>query len=72
MTAVYIHVVLVTVVALAMLLGPPSIGVLLGTLGRFAIPTLWRLTFLDLLILITVSFDTFSPFSSQSEDKLQR
>ena len=53
-TAVNIHMVLIAVMALAVLLGPPRIGILLGTLGRVVVPTLRRLTFLDLLVLITV------------------
>ena len=52
-TTVNIHVVLVSVVALAVLLCPPRIRILLGTPGRVVFPALRRLTFLDLCVLIT-------------------
>jgi hypothetical protein len=45
--------VLVTVMALAMLLGPPRIGIFLAELSRFVGPTLRRLAVFDLCILIS-------------------
>jgi hypothetical protein len=42
MATVYVDMVLVTVMALAMLLGPPRIGIFLAELSRFVGPTLRR------------------------------
>ena len=54
MPTVHIDMVLVTVVALAMLLGPPGIRIFLAELGRFIHPALRCLTGFDLCILITL------------------
>ena len=51
--AVYVHVVFVAVMALAMLLGPARISVLLTTLGWLVRPILRDLTILDSLVLVT-------------------
>jgi len=51
--AVHIHMVLVAVVVLTVLLGPPSVGILLGTLGRMLLPALRRLAGLDPRVLVT-------------------
>ena len=51
--AVHIHMVLVAVMALAVLLGPPRVRILLATLGRLLLPALRRLAILDPRVLVT-------------------